>query len=255
MKRRGFIALVGGAVAWPMVARAQQATMPVVALIHGGVAAAFVSNVAAFRKGLGETGYAGGQNVTVEYYWLEGHYERLPALLDDLARRRVAVIATPGSNAAALAAKSAIATIPIVVGVAEDPVAMGLVASLDHPGGNLTGINFFGIEVSAKRLGLMHELLPKANRFAVLVNPTNVSNSTGTTKAFEGSCDCSWSRSALFQCLDSRRNRRGVRRVSAAAMRCPIHWWRRLLRRPQHTICHIGSAGPDSCKFRGPRNG
>jgi putative tryptophan/tyrosine transport system substrate-binding protein len=144
---------------------------------------------AAFRKGLSETGYAEGENVTVEYHWLEGHYERLPELLEDLVRRRVAVIATPGSTDAARAAKAATATIPIVFGVGEDPVALGLVASLARPGGNATGMNFFVFEVNAKRLGIMHELLPKATRYAVLVNPANVSSAEAISKALKGAAD------------------------------------------------------------------
>ncbi len=131
---------------------------------------------AAFRKGL-------GQNVTVEYYWLEGQFDRLPTLMADLARRRVAVIATPAGNAAALAAKAATTTIPIVFGVSEDPVKLGLVASLRRPGGNLTGINFFATEFDAKRLALLHELVPKAIRIAVLVNPVNVPATESTLRA------------------------------------------------------------------------
>ena len=174
MRRRAFITLLGGAaVALPLAGRAQQPAMPVVALVNVRSTETSSHLSAAFLKGLIETGTIEGQNVAVEYHWLEGQYDRVPSLMADLVRRRVAVIATPGFTAGAQAAKAATTTIPIVFGVAEDPVKLGLVANLARPGGNATGINFFTTEILSKRLGLLHDLVPKAVRIAALVNPAD----------------------------------------------------------------------------------
>ena len=174
MNRRDLITvLTGTAEAWPVMARAQQSALPVIGFISGSSREMAAERPAAFRKGLAEAGFVEGQNVTVEYHWLDGRYEQLPALVADLVRRRVAVIASPGSLAGALAAKAATNTIPIVFGVAEDPVKLGLVPSLSRPGGNATGTNFFFTELTVKRLALLHELLPGAVRVAALINPTN----------------------------------------------------------------------------------
>jgi putative ABC transport system substrate-binding protein len=210
LRRREFIAGLGGAAAWPLAAQAQQRALPLVGYI-GLSNAADALAMPAFRAGLSETGYVEGQNVSVEYHWLDGQFDRLPALLAELVRRRVAVITTPGSNAASLAAKAATTTIPIVFGVGEDPVRLGLVASLARPGGNATGVNSFLGEITAKRLGLLHDLVPKAVRMAVLVNPANARSHSTRRKAGGAA------RSASDQVRDGRerQDRQGARPYSA----------------------------------------
>jgi len=178
--RREFITALGGAAAWPVAARAQQEKMLAIGLILAGNPESDAYRLAPFRQGLNEMGYVEGQNVSIEYRWARGRYDSMPDLVADLLRRQVAVLATPGNPIGTLAAKAATTTVPVVFSTAQDPVKLGLVASLARPGGNLTGVNFLNAELTAKRIGLLRELVPGAMRVAVLVNPVNAANAEST---------------------------------------------------------------------------
>jgi ABC-type uncharacterized transport system substrate-binding protein len=182
--RRELIAALGGAAAWPLAARAQQLAMPVIGFLDSTSPDAFAERLRAFRQGLKDTGYLEGENVAVEYRWAENQIDRLPQLAAELVRRQLAVIVT-GAPPSSFAAKAATTTIPIVFGVAEDPVRLGLVASLARPGGNLTGINFFSLELAAKRLELLRELMSGVARVSVLVNPANAAITEVTVRDVE----------------------------------------------------------------------
>jgi ABC-type uncharacterized transport system substrate-binding protein len=186
MRRRELIALLGGAAAaWPTTARAQQPAIPVIGFLDSRSLEGVANRLRGLRQGLKETGHIEGENLTIEYRWAENQIDRLPELAADLVHRRVAVIIASGGRDSTLAVKAATTTIPIIFLTGEDPVKLGLVDSLAHPGGNLTGINFFNTELATKRLELLRELLPQAKRVAVLINPVDATTADSTLKAIE----------------------------------------------------------------------
>jgi putative ABC transport system substrate-binding protein len=190
MRRREFVTLLGGAAAaWPLAARAQQPAMPIIAYLGAASPHTGVQILAALRQSLAEAGYVEGRNVVIEPHWAAGQYERLPAMAAEMVRRQVAVIVATGGTAAALAVKKATTTIPLVFSVTDDPVALGLVASLARPGGNATGVTFLLAELGAKQLGLLRELVPAATRIGLLVNPNNTTSTTQTSDVVAAASD------------------------------------------------------------------
>src|SRR5579863_5119613 len=173
MRRREFLKLFAGAATWPIVARARAAAIPVVGFLHASSQRETAKRLGAFHKGLNETGFVDGQNITIEYRWADGDADRLPEMAADLVRRQVALIATPGSGTAAVAAKAVTASIPIVFATGADPVALGLVASLNHPGGNVTGIISQNVDLAAKRLEVLSQMVPQTTHYFAMVNPTS----------------------------------------------------------------------------------
>jgi putative ABC transport system substrate-binding protein len=218
LRRREFISLLGGAAAaWPLAAPAQQPAMPVIGFLSSTSADPVAYLIAAFRQGLSEAGYVEGRNVAIEYRWAEGQYDRLPAMVGELLRRDVAVIAALGTPSA-LAAKTATTMIPIVFGVSEDPVKLGLVASIARPGGNATGVSYLLSELGAKQLGLLRELVPAASRFGLLVNPNN-ENAEAITSDLKAAAATIGVEIDVVRATDSR----GIEEAFVALIRNKVH--------------------------------
>ena len=204
MRRREFVTVLGGAAAWPLAARAQQPMMPVVGYIGLETPERYASRLRAFREGLGSTGFEEGRNVTIEFRWAGGHNDLLPTLVADLVGRKVSVIAAPGGIQGALAVKAATSTIPIVFEMGGDPIALGLVTNLNHPGGHITGATSQNVEVNPKRLELLHEVMPSAAEFGLLVNPTNPASTEASIKPVKTAADTLGLRLKIFEASTER---------------------------------------------------
>ena len=241
MRRREFITLIGGAaVTWPLSAGAQQSAIPVIGFLDPRSPEGVLNRLRGLREGLKETGFVEGENVTVEYRWAENQVDRLPELAADLVRRQAALIIASGGRAATLAAKAATTTIPVVFLTSEDPVRLGLVASLARPGGNLTGINFFNTELATKRLELLRELVPAAKRVAVLVNPVDTANTDSTLKAIEPAARAIGLQIQNSQCQHEPRDRCGFCSNRSRSARRHFRWANSFFGLPARAIGAVG---------------
>jgi putative ABC transport system substrate-binding protein len=258
MRRREFIALIGGAaVTWPLSTSAQQSAIPVIGFLDLRSLDGVANRLRGLRQGLKETGFVEGENVAVEFRWAENQMDRLAELAADLVRRQSAVIVASGGRDSTLAAKAATTTIPIVFLTAEDPVRLGLVASLARPGGNLTGVNFFNAELTTKRLELLRELVPEAKRIAVLVSPVDAANTDSTLRAIEPAARAIGNTNPGSQCQHEPRDRCSFCYYRARPAGRNLRWSNAFFGLPARAIGAIGSPSYDSClisRARIPRN-
>ena len=243
MRRRKFVTLLSGAAAAFSISRAlplsAQQPMPVIGFLNAASPDQYGYLVQAFRQGLNETGYVEGRNVTIEYRWAEGQYDRLPALAADLVRRRVTVIAA--NSAAAVAAKAATTTIPIVFDTGFDPVRLGLVASLNRPGGNLTGVSNLNVDLGPKRLELLRELVPTVSGIALLINPTNP-NAETVLRDHQAAAQHAWTAARRPECEHRTRHRCGLCNLAPAASRRACDWRRYVLHQPEQAACCLDAS-------------